>query len=231
VTKAIATPGIKVILFDLGGVLLHLRPTGSNFAVADDEKQFHRAWLMSPSVRDFERGAISEEEFSRRIVAELRLPYEWQEFMRRFDRWPEKIYAGVTDMLAQLAAAYSVALLSNTNAVHWGRRDIAGVLEPLFDQTFLSFRTGLLKPDKDAFEQVMQYYDCQAREILFLDDNPINIDAANAIGIRACLSRGMQDVRLALGRNGIQTEKAADSGTDCNGVRCDSNQLEDLEKR
>jgi putative hydrolase of the HAD superfamily len=231
VTKEIATPELKVILFDLGGVLLHLRQTSSNFAIAGDEKQFHRAWLMSPSVRDFERGAIAEEEFSRRIVAELHLPYDWQEFMRRFDRWPEKIYAGVTDLLEQLAAKFSVALLSNTNAVHWGRNDIAGVLEPLFDQTFLSFRTGLLKPDKDAFDQVTQHYDCKAREILFLDDNPINIDAANAIGIRACLSRGMQDVHLALRRNGIETDKAADSETGYKSVGCDLNRREDLEKR
>jgi hypothetical protein len=39
--------------------------------------------------------------------------------------------------------------------------------------------------------------------ILFLDDNPVNIDAANAIGIRACLTRGIDDVRQALTDNGV----------------------------
>jgi putative hydrolase of the HAD superfamily len=190
--------GISVILFDLGGVLLHLRNIGSNFGLSGDETKFLRSWLMSPAVRDFERGAIVAEEFGRRIVRELALPYDWQEFMQRFDRWPETIYAGAPELLADLSARFRLALLSNTNAVHWGRDDVAGVLEPLFDAIFLSFRTGLLKPDSNSFAQIMKHYDCAASEILFLDDNPLNIEAANAMGINACLTRGMDGIRNAL---------------------------------
>jgi len=203
VTNSKAAGKHSIILFDLGGVLLHLADTGSNFGVEGEERQFHRSWLLSPSVREFERGAISAEEFARRIVPELHLPYEWPEFLQRFDRWPEKLYPGVTQLLAQVGEYRRVALLSNTNAIHWGRRDIAGVLEPFFDHTFLSFRTGLLKPDSDAFLQVSRHYDCRPDDILFLDDNPLNIDAANAVGIRAYLARGMQDVRNVLASNGI----------------------------
>jgi glucose-1-phosphatase len=198
VTDEGSTTGISVILFDLGGVLLHLRDIGSNFGLSGEERQFHRSWLMSPAVRDFERGAIAAEEFGRRIVSELRLPYDWQDFLQRFDRWPESIYPGVPELLANLASRYNIALLSNTNAVHWGRDDIAGVLEPLFDGIFLSFRTGLLKPDNSSFEQVMRHYDCAADEVLFLDDNPLNIEAATAMGINACLARGMHGIRSAL---------------------------------
>jgi len=198
----------SIILFDLGGVLLHLRDTGSNFGITGDERQFHRSWLLSPSVREFERGAITAEEFARRIVPELQLPYNWQEFLQRFDRWPERLYDGADYLITQLAREYRVALLSNTNAVHWGRDDIAGVLEPLIDHSFLSFETGLLKPDINAFQQVARHYDCVPQDILFLDDNPLNVDAANALGIRGCLTRGMQDVHTALENNGIfRTER------------------------
>ncbi|HSD70525.1 MAG TPA: HAD-IA family hydrolase, partial [Woeseiaceae bacterium] len=137
-------------------------------------------------------------EFGRRIVGELRLPYDWREFLQRFDRWPESIYPGVPELLEELAARYNIALLSNTNAVHWGRDDIAGILEPLFDGIFLSFRTGLLKPDRASFEQIMRHYECAAGDILFLDDNPLNIEAAQAIGINACVTRGMDGIRHAL---------------------------------
>ena len=192
-----------MILFDLGGVLLHLRDIGSNFDITGDEHKFLRSWLLSPAVRDFERGAIVAEEFGRRIVSEMRLPYDWQDFLQRFDRWPESVYPGVPELLADLSARYNLALLSNTNAVHWGRADIAGVLDPLFDGVFLSFRTGLLKPDRDSFEQVMQHYDCAASEILFLDDNPLNIEAASAMGINACVTRGMDDIRSTLAAHDI----------------------------
>lgn len=193
-----STNGISVILFDLGGVLLHLRDIGSNFGLNGDERQFHRSWLMSPAVRDFERGDIVAEEFGKRIVSELRLPYDWQEFLRRFDRWPDRLYPGVPELLADLSARHRLALLSNTNAVHWGRADIAAVLEPLFDGIFLSFRTGLLKPDRSSFEQIISHYNCAASEVLFLDDNPLNIEAATAMGINACVTRGMDGIRSAL---------------------------------
>lgn len=197
------TTGISVILFDLGGVLLHLRDIGSNFAITGDEHKFLRSWLLSPAVRDFERGAIVAEEFGRRIVSEMRLPYDWQEFLQRFDNWPDKLYPGVIAMLDRLAADHRIALLSNTNQVHWEREDIAGLLEPLFHYTFLSFRTGLLKPDRESFEQVSAHFECQLQEILFLDDNPLNVDAANAIGLRAHLTRGIDGIRNVLARTGI----------------------------
>ena len=202
-TDATRGTGISVILFDLGGVLLHLRDIDSNFGLGGDETQFLRSWLMSPAVRDFERGAIVAEEFGRRIVSEMRLPYEWQEFQRRFDRWPESVYAGVPELLADLSARYRLALLSNTNALHWGRDDIAGILDPLFDGVFLSFRTGLLKPDRNSFEQIMAHYDCAANEILFLDDNPLNIEAASAMGIKACLTRGLDGIHNTLAAHDI----------------------------
>ena len=195
--------GISVILFDLGGVLLHLRDIGGNFGITGDEHRFLRSWLLSPAVRDFERGAIVAEEFGRRIVSEMRLPYDWREFLQRFDRWPERVYPGVPELIADLSAHYNLALLSNTNAVHWGRGDIAGVLDPLFDAVFLSFRTGLLKPDRDSFEQVMEHYDCAASEILFLDDNPLNIEAASAVGLNARVTRGMAGIRSGLAAHDI----------------------------
>jgi HAD superfamily hydrolase (TIGR01509 family) len=198
-----ATHNISVVLFDLGGVLLHLRDIGSNFALTGDEEQFLRNWLLSPAVRDFERGAIPAEEFGRRIISEMHLPYDWQEFLLRFDRWPERIYPGVPELLSNLSARYNLALLSNTNAVHWGRRDIAGILDPLFDGVFLSFRTGLLKPDRESFEQVSAHFECQLQEILFLDDNPLNVDAANAIGLRAHVTRGIDGIRNVFARTGI----------------------------
>jgi putative hydrolase of the HAD superfamily len=194
---------VSVILFDLGGVLLHLRDTGPTFGVTGDERDFHRRWILSHAVREFERSAIDFEEFARRVVVELKLPYDAVEFLQRFDSWPGDLYRGVPEILEKLALEYQVALLSNTNAVHWQRPNVAGVLEPLFDHTFLSYRTGLLKPDPDAFAQVMNHYSCTPKVILFLDDNPVNIDAANAIGIRACLTRGIDDVRQALTDNGV----------------------------
>ena len=45
---------IKVILFDLGGVLLRLNDPIETFGLQMDQNEFKERWLRSPSVRTFE---------------------------------------------------------------------------------------------------------------------------------------------------------------------------------
>jgi len=97
-------------------------------------------------------------------------------------------------------------LLSNTNALRWGRDDIAGVLETLFSGTSRSFETGLLKSDSSSFEQVLRHFGSTSGEMLFLDDNPLSIKVAIAIGIRARLTRGMNGIRSVLAAQRISFE-------------------------
>ena len=66
------------------------------------------------------------------------------------------------------------------------------------DRTFLSFRTGLLKPDREAFAQVTAAYELPAEAFLFFDDNPLNISAATAIGMNAALCKCPADALRVL---------------------------------
>ncbi len=78
----------KVILFDLGGVLLELRDPISTFRLDIDTAEFLRTWITSPSVRALESGQITSKDFAQRVVDEMELPMDWQELLRRFDSWP-----------------------------------------------------------------------------------------------------------------------------------------------
>ena len=64
----------KVILFDLGGVLLRLNDPIETFGLQINQNEFKERWLRSPSVRTFESGGMNTEEFARNIVAEAELP-------------------------------------------------------------------------------------------------------------------------------------------------------------
>lgn len=176
---------VKAVVFDLGGVLLRLRDPVRQFALEMAEAHFHRRWLLSPAVREFERGAIGQEAFARAIVAELSLPMEWRAFLERFDAWPDCVFPDALPVIDAIPAGIKRGLLSNTNAVHWGRADIANVLVRRFDRTFLSFETGLLKPDRESFVQVSREFGCEASEILYFDDNPLNVEAARQTGMQA----------------------------------------------
>jgi putative hydrolase of the HAD superfamily len=193
----------KVILFDLGGVLLRLNDPIETFGLQINQNEFKERWLRSPSVRTFESGAMSTEEFARNIVAEAELPYDWQEFRQRFDAWPDQLFDQTLSVLQAIPAKFKRALLSNINALHWGRNDIAGKLAGCFDQSFLSYETGLVKPDREAFELVVNTYDCKPCEILFFDDSPLNIAAAENYGMQAVLAVGIDAVSQTLEERGV----------------------------
>ena len=160
--------------------------------------QFLERWLLSPSVRDLECGRMSPESFSYAAIAEFELGYDAQEFMNRFRYWPKELYSGVLALLQALRERYTVALLSNTNAIHWNRPDIAGVLAPLLDHVFLSYETGLLKPDAHAFEFVAAQLQVEPSQIVFFDDNPLNVTAAHSCNMRALVSKGADALKLNL---------------------------------
>ncbi len=173
----------KVILFDLGGVLLKLRDPISTFELQIDESEFLRTWIVSPSVRALESGQIDGEEFSKRMIAEMQLSMNWQELLKRFDNWPAGFYPKAIELLARIPSQYSCAILSNTNAVHWQQVDVPGNFGNRFERYFLSYETGLLKPDPDSFLQVIASYACRPEEIMFYDDNPLNVAAAANVGM------------------------------------------------
>ena len=193
----------KVILFDLGGVLLNLNDPIETFGLQIDRSEFMARWLRSPAVREFERGAIDAESFARCIVTEAELPYGWQEFLQRFDSWPDRLFDETIGVLNAIPDTIKLALLSNINALHWGRDDIAGRIGDLFYQAFLSFETGLVKPDREAFAMVTDTYACRRDEILFFDDNPLNVSAAANYGMQAVLAVGIAAVSQALRECGV----------------------------
>lgn len=179
-----------LVVFDLGGVLIRLRDPLETFGLSGTEGDFLERWLLSPTVRELERGAIDIATFARSMLAELGLAMHPAEFLERFNAWPDRLYPDAMALLDAIPEGIPRALLSNMNAAHWGREDIFGALAGRFDREFLSFRTGLLKPDAAAFEQVLDAYAIAPAKVLFFDDNPRNVSAAARLGIDARLCRG-----------------------------------------
>lgn len=53
------------------------------------------------------------------------------------------------------------------------------------NRIFCSFDLGLLKPDPRIYESMREKLGCAFGEILFIDDKPANVEAAQALGINA----------------------------------------------
>lgn len=193
----------RLLLFDFGGVLLHLNDPVETFGFGNSRDEFNRLWLMSPAVRAHETGEIGPDEFAERMIADLQLPYSSREFIQRFDSWPAGVSAATNAVVQSVPTMIECAILSNTNALHWHKQDIERDLGGRITRTFLSFETGHIKPDEHAFLHVLEKTGHGAKDILFLDDNPLNIAAGSALGMRSRLCPGVDALRSVLKAEGI----------------------------
>ena len=189
--------GDKLLLFDLGGVLADLSNPVETMALPMALEEFWPLWLSSPNVRAFETGALSVDEFCRRFGSELGLADQAFD-EERLQRWRPALYPGVEDLLRTVARRNPIALLSNTNSVHW--RHVASDTDVFthFDGTYLSYEIGLHKPEPDAFRHVLEDLGLRPGDIAFFDDSKKNVAAANALGIDAHCVAGPAELETAL---------------------------------
>ena len=67
----------------------------------------------------------------------------------------------------------------------------------------VSGREKLLKPHPDIYRLALRRFGLEAREALFVDDRAINVHGAEAVGMRAHLFTGAEDLRRRLEAEGL----------------------------
>lgn len=204
--RPIEVMAIEIILFDVGGVLVELSGVETLLrwmGPTVTEEQLWPVWLRSPSVRAFETGRIQPMQFACGILRELKLDIEPDRFIESFTGWPTRPFPGAMQLLASIPARYQRALLSNSNTLHWPRVLNDMKLAASFEHRFASHLIGKIKPDAECFEHVIEAFDCEPGQILFLDDNLLNVEAARSAGMRAERALGVDGARLRLREAGI----------------------------
>ena len=203
---------IRWLLFDVGGVLERV----------DDD-----AWPVRFGKRWAARVGLTAEELDRRIAAaalpdsSIRSGVEeeyWSGFGAaigadaamlaeiRSDFWDA--YCGTANeaLLGEarsLVGEVGLAILSNSGDGARREEERRYGFSRVFDPILYSHETGVNKPDPRAFGIALEAMGADAAEVLFLDDRQDNIEAAQALGIRAHLHRDdaatLQVIRDAVG--------------------------------
>ena len=184
---------ITDVVLDLGGVVVEL--TGGPLLIGWSQgvltaENLLELWLLSPSVRRFEVGAMTNEQFGRAVIEEFRLQVGLDEFLTDFALMPRRLFPGTVALLEALGDHARVSCLTNTNALHWPRLMETLGLRDYFQHLFASHLTGLLKPDPGAFQNVIDCLGVHPDQMVFIDDSPLNVAAATRLGIRAFEARG-----------------------------------------
>lgn len=186
-----------IILFDLGGVLVDLGDPVAAIGLDMSDAEFWAMWLSSPLVYELETGQLSTENFISRFSGEL--GFEDAEcFDLAIRSWQLPMFEGAEQYLRSLTGSMQVALLSNINDLHWQHVQSQTDVFATFSKLFLSYETGFAKPHAAAFHDVVRHFACEPAEIFFLDDNPNNVAAAEAAGLKARRVRGLEEAKQAV---------------------------------
>lgn len=189
-------PGIKAVVFDLGGVLLDMH--------SDEAKRelIERYGLLS---QGFDRLARSSFESHPRSVTELAMigKVGTAEYLEAFlgecavkdlhglavnrlsvvGRERRNVFA-IAEQLKR--AGVICCVLSNTIALHWEKlTSTDGNDYPslgIFDHVFASHLIGCAKPEESSFSFVANALKIRMSECLLIDDTPLNVNSARAAG-------------------------------------------------
>ncbi|RPJ57001.1 MAG: HAD family phosphatase [Acidobacteria bacterium] len=199
-------PKPECLLFDLGGVLVEwdgIEPLVALTGGRLTPEQARRFWLESDWVRRFEMGRCNSSEFATGAVRELGVDLSPPAFLEAFRSWDKGPLPGSFELLDALRPHFTLACLSNNNPLHWGESRLQELVAR-FHRSYASFEIGLMKPDPAAYEWVIADLELEPSAVLFFDDNPECVNAAQAAGMRSCLAKGPAMVRQALGELGIE---------------------------
>jgi len=172
--------------------------------IATDEGLWSR-WLSCRWVRAFEAGRCSPEEFAAGVVDDWGLALDPAGFLEAFGGWQGGPYPGAVELVAAVRHSTRIGCLSNTNAFQWDTHFEGAPIAEAFEFRFLSFELGMVKPDREVFEEVASKLPVAPEQVLFLDDNATNVAGAEASGFVARRVRGVDEARLALVAAGVHT--------------------------
>lgn len=195
---------ITTLVFDLGGVLIELGDLGEMMESSPyTASEVWATWISSPSVRRFESGLCTEQEFARSMILEFELNLDNERFLAYFNAWPKGIMPGAIELLDELSGTFRLACLSNTNAAHYESFLKHQAIMPRFEAAFLSHQMGCLKPDQAAFERAIDGLGVNPTEVVYFDDHPKNVLAAQSNGFNANITSNPEEIRAVLTKMGL----------------------------
>ena len=195
---------IEVILFDLGGVLVELGespippawlPENNSFTLSD--------WFLSETAVSFEKGSITADIFAETLRNDLKIDANPELIIEHFSQWPIGLFPGAKDLLKSLQPKYRLAVLTNTNELHWPRIVEEFRLPEYFECIFASHLLNKVKPESVIFQHVIDELQVAPASILFLDDNLKNVEASRKLGIQSLQVSGIEQARQGLAALGI----------------------------
>jgi putative hydrolase of the HAD superfamily len=185
-------PPIKVILYDLGNVILPF----NNHQIAEKlSRSAHRKEFQDPQklfsylfdlqkgvINGFDAGKVSPREFFQSIRESLGLSLSFDAFV---PIWTDIFVEdqAVSQIILSQKGRWRLGLLSNTDPLHFNYILSKFPVVKAFDKWILSYEVGFKKPDVEIFQRAIAWASVEPEEILFIDDVKTHVDVAISLGV------------------------------------------------
>ncbi len=193
---------IKAIIFDLGRVLVDVDLTKGIFKYTlsgetPSEKEVLDSLMKDSFYQNYACGRFPAEKFQQEFCRRLNLAMDFETFKKE---WNDvfKPLPGMEKLVRQVAKTYKIGLLSDIGPLHWTHLQETLAVLNLFPNPVLSFRIGLLKPDKKTYLLAADSVETAPDRCLFIDDREINVQGAAETGMKALLFEGPEKLRKEL---------------------------------
>ena len=189
---------MRNIIFDMGNVLIHFKPerfiAREGVDDAADRELLLETVFHSPDWPRLDLGELNTDELAARLLP--RLPDRLRDVGRRLIcAWYDPIepIPGMADFVRQCKErGWGVYLLSNAG---FNQREywpgIPG--NECFDGVVVSAFEGCLKPDPAIYRTLLARYRLDPADCVFVDDMPVNVRGATAVGMRGVVFDGDVD--------------------------------------
>jgi 2-haloacid dehalogenase len=202
-----AGEGRRVIVYDLGGVLIDWNPRHLYRKLIDDEtimewflaEVCHTAWNEEQDRGRSFAAAIEE--------AAARHPEHRPLIEAYFKRWAEMMAGEIEGAVAILeelrSAGYELHALTNWSAETFPHARGRFAFLEWFESILVSAEVGLIKPDPAIFRLLLERIGRTPAECIYIDDNPKNVASAAALGFDAIAFAGAAQLREELEGRGL----------------------------
>jgi 2-haloacid dehalogenase len=200
-------PAVTTVVFDIGGVLLDWNPRHLYRKLIADPAEMSEFLTQVCSPRwhlAHDLGADTEQS-----CRELAAKHPGQaDLIMAWSRRSEEMVAGQIDeaieVLADVRAAGLPCLaLSNMEPDKFMLRRDKFAFFGLLDGCVISGIEGVVKPDREIFEILLNRYDLDPAATVFIDDTVANAATARAVGIQAIEYSGAGKLRRELRELGV----------------------------
>jgi putative hydrolase of the HAD superfamily len=180
---------IKNILFDLGGVIYDIEMQRTQVAMERLLGHEMGLTLFSKTTQQeiislYEMGKISTADFMAELRQQFGIKGTDAQIAEAWNAILIGVIPGRVAFLSELKQHFNLALLSNTNDLHY--EYIYAECVPVYaemQQCFFSCKMGMRKPNSDIFENTLATLGWKKEETLFVEDSPPNLEGARKIGL------------------------------------------------